>query len=427
MSAIIETALRAFCGLTLLLTAIIVLRFVVITTIAALVLPPRRRLRIRDPERAFSDGERPRVLVIVPAHNEAAVIEACLDRLQAIDYPRELLDIVVVNDRSTDGTGDIVDAFIARTPGAALRAEHRASDAVPGKSAAISEVCSKSDADIFVFFDADYLPTPELVTRLTAPFADPRVAATMGRVVPINTDANVLTRLLDLERRGGYAIDLEMRERLGLHPQFGGTTGAVRRADLDAVGGWRPGHLAEDTDLTYRFFLADRRVVYLNDAECYEEVPEDWRVRYKQVRRWSYGHNQCMLEYIWPVITKSGVSFVRRADAALVLLFYLYPALALLFLPASLVLAGAFGLSFGALTASLAVFFLGLGNLSPFFTIFVATLKDGQPEALRYLPLLFVSATISMVASAHGFLQLLSDRATGKRAQWDKTARFRRA
>src|SRR5690606_24350958 len=143
-----------------------------------------------------------------------------------------------------------------------------------------------------VLFDADYLPPPGLLRELVAPFADPRVGATMGRVVPGNCDANLLTRLLDLQRRAVYASDQTGRMLWQLMPQFGGTVGGIRRAALDDVGGWLPGHLAEDTDLTFRLALRGWRVAYLNHARCHEEVPEECSTRFRQVRRWAYGHNQ---------------------------------------------------------------------------------------------------------------------------------------
>jgi cellulose synthase/poly-beta-1,6-N-acetylglucosamine synthase-like glycosyltransferase len=114
--------------------------------------------------------------------------------------------------------------------------------------------------------------------------------------VPQNAGVNLLTRLLDLERSGGYQVDQQARFNLGAVAQYGGTVGGVRLSALDDVGGWHDGVLAEDTDLTYRLLMCGWRVAYLAHAECYEEVPQSWPVRFRQIGRWAKGHNQP-----WPV------------------------------------------------------------------------------------------------------------------------------
>jgi cellulose synthase/poly-beta-1,6-N-acetylglucosamine synthase-like glycosyltransferase len=143
----------------------------------------------------------PTVTVLIPAHNEELVIGGCLDAMRDLDYPPDSLSIVVINDRSTDRTGEIAQARAATD--SRLRVYTRSAQAKPGKPAAIGEVIRHIDSEVVVFFDADYLPTPPLLKLLMAPFVDPEVGATMGRVVPYNTNANLLTRLIDLERRAG--------------------------------------------------------------------------------------------------------------------------------------------------------------------------------------------------------------------------------
>lgn len=408
--------LAAAGGLTLLIVA----RQLALT-LGAASLPPCPTTPRPAP---VADAALPRVSIIVPAHNEAAVIEDSLRAVARTNYPADLLDVVVVNDRSTDGTGAIVDR-LAREHGV-IRPLHRPDDAMPGKSAALRDALATTDADVFVFFDADYLPAPQLVRQLVAPFSDPTVGATMGRVVPVNSGSNLLTRLIDLERRGGYVVDQQMRQRWRLLPQFGGTVGAVRASALAAVGGWQAGHMTEDTHLTYALFLHGYRVVYLNGAACYEETPEDWRVRYKQVRRWSYGHNACLLEFLAPVLRAPGRGLAQRLDAALVLLFYLYPPLVLLALPLAITAPALLGAGPAWLLLPLAPLFCGFGNLAPFFQIMIAAWRDRQPHVLAILPLLPVSSAINMLAASHGLLQLVSDRLLRRSAVWDKTARYRR-
>jgi cellulose synthase/poly-beta-1,6-N-acetylglucosamine synthase-like glycosyltransferase len=335
--------------------------------------------------------------------------------------------VIVINDRSRDGTGAIADEFAATH--ASVRVIHRPGDATPGKPAALLDAINGSTSEILVFFDADYLPPPQIIRRLVAPFRDPLVGATMGRVVPYNANANMLTKLLDLERRGGYVVDQEVRHRMQLLPQFGGTTGAVRRSALDAVGGWNTASLAEDTDLTYRLFIAGMKVAYVASAECYEESPETWQVRYRQVKRWAIGHNDCLGRYFFATLRATRQPLMARLDAALVLLIYTVPSLVLL----NLMIALAIPVELGETWASLSVMavsltlFTGIGNFAPFYQIAAGCVSDGQRRAFSAVPFLFVSSFTSLLACNVGVLQLLKDKLLGITTQWDKTQRFRGA
>lgn len=374
----------------------------------------------------LADEQWPSVTIMVAAYNEEAVIGDCLDSLAKLDYPDGRLDILVINDRSRDMTREIVDDKVAMY-GGRIRALHRDFDAKPGKPAAMADGLKTVTSEVLVFFDADYLPDPQLLKKLVAPFVDPQVGATMGRVVPYNTDANVLTRLLDVERRGGYTIDQAARGRLNLLPQFGGTVGGIRVSAMNEVGGWSADTLAEDTDVTYRLFIGGYTVEYVDDAVCYEESPEDWRIRLKQVRRWACGHDQCLLRYFVPTLTTKKQPLYKRLDAALVLTFYLLPVLSFANLLAALVYPTLYSfppMNFAVLSA--VAFTMSFGNFAPYLQIMAAAIRDRQPEAVRMLPLIAVSSTISMLAATHGLWLAIRSVAFKRTLKWDKTVRYRK-
>ncbi|MCP1335549.1 glycosyltransferase [Futiania mangrovi] len=409
----------AVSGLTFVLSAFFLLRQLFLTFHV-----------LRNPRpsvyRAAALSHWPTVTVIVPCHNEEQVVGNCIERLTRLDYPEGRLEIVVINDRSQDRTGEIADAWARRDP--RIRVVHRGDDARPGKPAALRDVIPTVESEAIVFFDADYLPFPGIVKQLVAPLIDPQVGATMGRVVPCNTNASLLTRLIDLERRAGYGIDQHGRSMLGLLPQFGGTVGAVRRSALEEIGGWQAEALAEDTDLTYRLFIAGYTVEYLNHATCYEEAPETWEVRFRQVRRWAYGHNQCFARHVMRVLKAPGRPLWKRLDAALVLMFYLLPPLALASLACGLVYPLLFAYPPVNLTVLSAMsFFIGFGNFAPYFQIMAAARLDGQPAAAGLVPLLFLSSTISMLAAASAVALAVYNTVTRTRQRWDKTQRYRSA
>ena len=368
----------------------------------------------------------PSVTILVAAHNEEKVLAGCLDHLVGLDYPTDGYRVVVVNDRSVDGTAAILDSAVARS-GGRISAIHRPFDATPGKPAALADAFEQVTSEIVVFFDADYLPHPPLLKKLVAPFIDPEVAATMGRVVPYNTQANLLTRLLDLERRGGYAIDQAVRASWNLLPQFGGTVGGVRMSAMAEVGGWSAETLAEDTDLTYRLFAKGYTVEYVDDAMCYEESPANWGVRYKQIRRWACGHNQCLFRYLKSTLTTPHQSLARRLDAALVLMFFMFPTLSLAGLLAAMIYPTLYAFPpFNFAVISAFSFVVAFGNFSPYFQIVAALVRDRQPSAVTMLPLIFLSSGISMIASTDGLIRAIGGMLFDRHLQWDKTVRYRK-
>lgn len=374
------------------------------------------------------NGPWPLLTVFVAAHNEEAVVVDCLEALLATTYPRDRLRIVPVNDRSTDRTRELIDEVQAREPGI-IHPFHRVSGKA-GKAAALKDALRFMTGDILVVFDADYLPRPGLLKELVAPFFDPEVGAVMGRVVPHNAGKNLLTRLLDLERAGGYQVNQQARMNLQLVPQYGGTVGGLRKSALDDVGGWRDDTLAEDTDMTYRLLLAGWQTVYLNQAECYEEVPERWVVRGRQLKRWAKGHNQTMFRCLAPLLLNRTVSLRRRIDGALLLGVYVMPAVLLAgwaaamiiyFLDARLI----------RLTSSviwlLALFtFNAFGNFGVFFEIVVATRLDGHATRLRLMPLNVIGFGVTIASVLSALSGLMLDALLKRELQWDKTERFRK-
>src|SRR5450830_2060666 len=368
----------------------------------------------------------PMITVFIAAHNEEKVIAGCIEALLNTDYPMDRLKIIPVNDRSKDRTGEIIDSYVARFP-SRISPFHRTSGKA-GKSAALKDALSYAEGDIAIIFDADYVPGRGLLKQLVAPFFDPEVGAVMGRVVPVNTGANLLTRLRDLERAGGYQVDQQARMNLRLVPQYGGTVGGVRLSAVAAVGGWNDNTLAEDTDITYRLLLNGWKTVYTNRSECYEEVPEDWAVRIKQVKRWSKGHNQVLLRYGYRFATSPYLSTRERVDGLLLLFVFTLPPL-LLF---GWVLAmGLYLFNAGTLlTELIPVFALmayaTVGNFAAFFEMAMAVMLDGNRRRLRLLPMSLLGFVVSLFSISSSVFSLLLDHLLRREMVWDKTVRYRK-
>lgn len=379
----------------------------------------------RHPYIDIDTADWPNVTVLVAAHNEEKVISHVLDALMAVSYPEDKLLVVPVNDRSIDQTRKIIDRFAESYPGR-IRPFHRMSGK-GGKAAALKDAMELVDTEVILIFDADYIPGSGLIKQLVAPFFDPEVGGVMGRVVPLNVGTNLLTRLLDLERAGGYQVDQQARMNLQLVPQHGGTVAGVRLSALREIGGWNDCSLTEDTDLTFRLLLAGWKTVYQNRSECYEEVPETWAVRIRQIMRWAKGHNQALVNYGGQLLFgKHRATLRERIDGFLLLGVYAMAPVTLVgWILALVVFYQGVSPLHGLIAVLALTAYSAVGNFAAFFEIAAAARLDSTPLRIRVLPLLVLGFLVSIVAvSRAGISQLLAP-ITGAQFHWDKTERFR--
>jgi cellulose synthase/poly-beta-1,6-N-acetylglucosamine synthase-like glycosyltransferase len=366
----------------------------------------------------------PTVSVIVPMHNEEDVAADVLQALVDCDYDWSKLEILAVNDRSRDRTGEVIDEFAAKYP--IVKALHR-TEGYGGKGAALQFANAYAKGEILLLFDADYIPGRAMIKLLTAPFCDPEVGAVMGRVFPHNGGASILAGLLELERGAGYQIGQQARYGMGLIPQFGGTVGGVRASVLRAVGGWNINSLTEDTDLTFRAVLRGWRVAYVNRAECYEEVPESWQVRSRQIRRWATGHTECMHEFWRDLIRSKLLSPIEKLDGFMVLACYWTAPILLLAWLASLVLF--LTQAYTPTIFMVALAFVGyqlFGNQATFLELGSAALLDGNHRRVMLLPLSLFNFFASTGAICQALIVFYLGRYFGSDSNhWHKTKRYR--
>jgi cellulose synthase/poly-beta-1,6-N-acetylglucosamine synthase-like glycosyltransferase len=193
---------------------------------------------------------------------------------------------------------------------------------------------------------------------------------------------------------------------LGLVPQFGGTVGGLRRTALESVGGWREDSLTEDTDITYRLLLRGWKTAYQNRSECYEEVPESWPVRIRQINRWARGHNECMRRYFRPLLTNMGwTRWYERLDGVLLLGVYAMSAVMVLgwVLVLGLFFAGVSLVNWLFVFLAVAAY-SALGNFAVFFEMAAAARLDGYRNRIRLLPFTFFAFLVSLIATARASL-----------------------
>jgi cellulose synthase/poly-beta-1,6-N-acetylglucosamine synthase-like glycosyltransferase len=375
--------------------------------------------RQRHPYLDIDTADWPEVTVLVPAHNEEPVISDILTALLDADYPLGRLRVLPINDRSSDRTGEIIDEFARLHPGIVLPFHRR--QGAPGKAAALKDAMVLVGTDIALVFDADYIPGRGLIKQLVAPFFDPEVGAVMGRVVPHNVGQNLLTRLLDLERSGGYQVDQQARMNLGLVVQYGGTVGGVRRRALESVGGWRIDTLAEDTDATFRLLRGGWKTVYQNRSECYEQVPATWPQRMRQLMRWARGHNEALWAHGGALWTCGRTSFRERLDGWLLLNVYLLSPILLLGWLLAMILWYLGETRPGLIVILIVTSYSALGNFAVFFEVSAASYLDGSRARVRLLPLTMLGFLVGLFAVSRETLAQLLWARRGRHVRWHKT------
>ena len=256
------------------------------------------------------------VSVIVPAYNEAANIAATVTSLVGNDYPR--IEVIVVDDGSTDGTADIVRRL--RLPNVYVITQPNA-----GKPAALNNGIAHARSDILVLVDGDTVFEQDTVGRLIQPLADPGVGAVSGNTKVANRHG-LLGRWQHLEYVIGFNLDRRMFEVAECITTVPGAIGAFRRAAVIDVGGVSEQTLAEDTDFTMAIIRAGWRVVYQPDAIAWTEAPSSLRQLWRQRYRWCYGTMQAMWKHRRSIVERgSSGRLGRRALLYLTMFQILLP------------------------------------------------------------------------------------------------------
>ncbi len=301
-----------------------------------------RHLRKRSLPPPPSRPVQAKVTVQLPVYDERYVARRLLDAVAAFDWPRDLLEIQVLDD-SDDDTTEILAKAVARHRSQGLSVVHiRRGDREGFKAGALAHGFALAEGEFVAVFDCDFCPPPDFLLRVMGEFEDPRVGMVQTRWGHLNEEFSILTRAEALGVDGHFAIEQDVRHRLGYFMNFNGTAGVWRRACIEASGGWDDDTLAEDLDLSYRAQLLGWKFVYRKDVVCPAELPAQIHAWKRQQFRWAKGSIQ-VLKKLRPRIRRSGLTLGQRVQAYLHLSLYaVHPLMLLSFLllPTLLVVGG---------------------------------------------------------------------------------------
>jgi cellulose synthase/poly-beta-1,6-N-acetylglucosamine synthase-like glycosyltransferase len=262
----------------------------------------------------------PTVTVQLPLFNERYVAERLLEAVAALDYPRDRLEIQVLDD-STDETSDIVSAVVTRLRATGLEVAHlRRVVRVGFKAGALAEGLAACRGGLVAIFDADFVPPTDFLRRVVPHFA-PDVAVVQARWGHLNRSFSALTVAQALGMDGHFGVEQSARAWSGLLLNFNGTAGVWRKRAIIDAGGWQPDTLTEDLDLSYRAQLRGWRIVYRPDIVCPAELPVVVTGFKSQQQRWAKGSIQTARKLL-PEILRSPLPLWTKYQAFVHLTYY---------------------------------------------------------------------------------------------------------
>jgi poly-beta-1,6 N-acetyl-D-glucosamine synthase len=383
--------------------AIVVMALAFARLVMVLVFARRHRRRLVD----LDPGYVPTVSVLVPAYNEELGIAATVCSLADPDYP--MLEIIVIDDGSSDETAAVVERLRDELPGLIVVTQPNA-----GKANALNAGLREAAGEIIVTVDADTVFEPGALRTLVQQFRDPAVGAVSGNTKVANRD-RLLGRWQHLEYVMGFNLDRRMYDVVGCMPTVPGAIGAFRRAALDRVNGFSDDTLAEDTDLTMALHRAGFRVLYEPRAVAWTEAPHGLRDLWRQRYRWSYGTIQSVWKHRRAVIEggpsrrlgRIGLPYVALFQIGLPLLgpiVDLFAVYGLLFLDKKIIVA----------------YWLGFTAIQIVVTLYALRLDGERAQGIWTLPLQQVVYRQLMYLVV---IQSIATALTGARTGWHQLRR----
>jgi cellulose synthase/poly-beta-1,6-N-acetylglucosamine synthase-like glycosyltransferase len=272
----------------------------------------RHRREHAAPRERFVEAELPRVTVQLPMFNELLVAERVIEAAARIDYPRDRLEIQVLDD-STDRTASIARARCEalRQDGLNIRYVRRAGR-VGYKAGALEHGLKSAEGDFVLVFDADFVPPESAVRELIDFFTDPSVGMVQARWAHLNREHSLLTRCQAMLLDGHFVIEHAARNRTGRFFNFNGTAGMWRRAAIEDAGGWEHDTVTEDMDLSYRAQLAGWAFVYAPQVSVPAELPGDMSSFKSQQYRWAKGSIQTARKLLGRILRAPVPAKVKR-------------------------------------------------------------------------------------------------------------------
>lgn len=368
----------------------------------------------------------PFVSVMVPAHNEAIVIEKTVKSLLNLSYPNDRYEIIIINDNSSDNSAEILKRMQDENKGRNLIVIN--TDSVTGgkgKSNSLNIGFEKSKGEILAIYDADNTPEKNALKYLVQTLIeDDGLGAVIGKFRCRNKNVNLLTRFINIETLTFQWMAQAGRWQLFKLCTIPGTNFVIRRSIIESMGGWDTKAVTEDTEISFRMYRMGYKIKFMPKAVTWEQEPQTLKVWIRQRTRWAKGNNY--------VVVKN-FKYLFKKDAGVTRFDILYYSITyFLFLSASLLsdilfILGILGIIHLDIAGYSTIFWI-LAILVFVLSIQVAistekgelNLKNAGVTVIMY----FVYCKLWEVVAALGFYGYVKDTILKRETKWYKTERF---
>jgi cellulose synthase/poly-beta-1,6-N-acetylglucosamine synthase-like glycosyltransferase len=379
-----------------------------------------RKKLLKEPPVRFQ--QLPPVTIQLPLYNERYVVERLLEEVSKMDYPRELLQIQVLDD-STDETRAVAERLVAqyRAQGLSIEYLHRP-NREGFKAGALQAGLKTATGELTAIFDADFIPPSDFLQRTVHYFTDPKVGVVQTRWSHFNRDFSLLTEVQAILLDGHFVLEHGARCSRGLFFNFNGTAGILRRSMIEDAGGWQHDTLVEDCDLSYRAQLKGWKFVYVSALDCPSELPADMYSFQLQQSRWAKGLTQ-VAKKLLPTILRSKAPWRVKLEAVMHLTpnisYPLMLVVSALMLPVMIVrfYMGIFQMVFLDLPLIVASFW----SICAFYVLAERELDSRSwKHSLFLLPALLAVGVGLTVINTRGVLEAL----LGTKSSWERTPKY---
>jgi cellulose synthase/poly-beta-1,6-N-acetylglucosamine synthase-like glycosyltransferase len=374
-----------------------------------------------EPKPAGELSRLPLVTIQLPIYNEMYVVDRLVQSVCRIDYPKDLLEIQVLDD-STDETTAIAEMVVQRyaQQGFDIKCLHR-TDRTGFKAGALEAGLKVARGEFVAIFDADFAPNPDFLQRCLPHFTDPKVAVVQARWGHLNEHYSLLTKIQAIMLDGHFILEHGGRFRSGRFWNFNGTAGIWRREAISDAGGWQHDTLTEDMDLSYRAQMRGWRFVYLRDVVAPAEVPVEMNAFKSQQHRWAKGSIQ-VCRKVLPQILAADLPLYIKIEAFFHLTgnfnFVLMVALSLLVFP-SMVVRYNMGW-YEMLFIDVPLFFAATLGVCNFYVVSQREIHRDWVARMKYLPALMAIGIGLSVNNAKAVIEALLD----KKSDFERTPKY---
>ena len=380
---------------------------------------------VREIKKPDGEDYLPKVTIQLPIFNEQYVVERLIDNICKLDYPKNKLQIHILDD-STDETVGITAKKVAEYKAKGFDIEQITRvDRVGYKAGALKEAMQYCDSEYVAIFDADFMPEPDFLKKTMPFFKNNKIGVVQTRWGHINQGYSLLTELQAFQLNVHFTVEQKGRYKGNYLLQFNGTAGVWRAKCIEEAGGWEADTLTEDLDLSYRAQLKGWEIIFLEDVLAPAELPAEMHGLKSQQFRWMKGGAETARK-ILPTIWKSDLSMMEKFHATSHLLsssVFLFIFIIGVFSVPLIYFMGKINLNMDIL----AVFMISLMSISIiYFVANVQTAWKGQSlfkKIVKFIFLFPVFLSLSMGLSLHNSIAVLQGY-RGKKSAFIRTPKF---